>query len=175
MELGATVCLPENPLCLLCPLSNQCQAARKGLQNDLPETAKPTRSIEISMAAVYVEKGGRVLVKKRSGEERWLKHMWEFPSAEGKTIQAARRKLEMDYGIRLGKKALREVRHQITHHKIRLKLFPGLFPAKTKLPPGFKWVNSGNLLRLPFASAQDKFRKWILEVRERYGKNGNSL
>jgi A/G-specific adenine glycosylase len=175
MELGATICLSQDPLCLICPLSSRCLAARNGTQNDLPETPKAPRPLEVPMAAAFVEKGGRVLVKRRSETERWLKNMWEFPSAEGKTIQAAKRKLERDSRIRLGKKALREVRHQITHHKIRLKLFPGRLPGGSKPSPAFKWVNSRDLLRLPFASAQGKFRKWVLESGKLNRKSGNGL
>src|SRR5437763_128772 len=36
MELGATVCLPRNPLCLVCPLANCCQARQQGTVAELP-------------------------------------------------------------------------------------------------------------------------------------------
>ena len=36
MELGATVCLPSNPQCLVCPVSVFCRARQSGRQNDLP-------------------------------------------------------------------------------------------------------------------------------------------
>ncbi len=82
MELGATLCFTDNPQCLLCPLLSQCQASQKGLQNELPEMPKAQETVEIRMAALLIRKKGRVLVKKRSQEEKWLKGMWEFPSAE---------------------------------------------------------------------------------------------
>ncbi|MFO7583541.1 MAG: A/G-specific adenine glycosylase, partial [Anaerolineales bacterium] len=36
MDLGATVCLPKNPLCLLCPLAELCQARALGVQEQRP-------------------------------------------------------------------------------------------------------------------------------------------
>src|SRR5205085_972495 len=36
MELGATVCLPRDPLCAACPLAVECEARRLGIQKELP-------------------------------------------------------------------------------------------------------------------------------------------
>ncbi|HTC22549.1 MAG TPA: A/G-specific adenine glycosylase, partial [bacterium] len=124
MELGATLCFSDNPQCLLCPLLSQCQASQKGVQNELPEMPKAQETVEIQMAAFLIRKKDRVLVKKRSQEEKWLKGMWEFPSAEGKTFEEARAKLDKELKTKSGDRPSLEVRHQITHHKVRLRLFP---------------------------------------------------
>ncbi len=162
MELGATLCFPANPQCLLCPLLSQCQASQKGLQNELPEIPKAQETVEIQMAAFWLRKKDRVLVKKRSQEERWLKGMWEFPSAEGKTFAEARAKLDEELKTKSGDRPSLEVRHQITHHKVRLRLFPSIPPKNPRLSKDFKWVTREELVRLPFASAQSKLRRWVL-------------
>lgn len=162
MELGATVCLPEGPQCLLCPMLGQCQAAQKGMQNDLPEMPKAAETVEVPMAAFLIEDKGKILVKKRSEDERWLKGMWEFPSAEGKTFQDAFQKLQKDLKTAGDLKELQEVRHQITHHKVRLKLFKAARPKGLKRPKDFQWVSPKGLLKLPFASAQNKLREWVI-------------
>ncbi len=163
MELGATVCLPENPQCLLCPLLHLCPAARQGLQTHFPQAAKPSVTAEVSMAALFIGRSGKALVKKRSQDEKWLKGMWEFPSAEGKSFEDALRKLELDLKVKAGREELLEVRHQITHHKIRLRFFRATPPHPGPLLDGFKWVKLSGLRRLPFASAQGKLRKWLLD------------
>ncbi len=163
MELGATVCFSDNPQCLLCPMLSLCQAAQKGLQNELPEMPKAQGTIEVPMAAVFLEKSGKLLVKKRSNDEKWLKGMWEFPSAEGKSFEDARQKLEKLLKVRTDPKELKEVKHQITHHKIQLKLFRGVPKGNAKFPAGLKWVGAKELVGLPFASAQSKLRKWALD------------
>lgn len=166
MELGATVCLPKKPLCLLCPLVSACQAFRNRLQNEFPEKDSPPATVEIPMAALLIERKGRVLVKKRSKEERWLKGLWEFPSAEGNTFSKALRALEKSLNVKADWKVLREIRHQITHHKIRLRLFKAQTP-KMPLPQGFKWVAIKKLDLYPFPSAQDKLRQWVLKETEK--------
>lgn len=163
MELGATLCLPEAPQCLLCPLLGRCQAAQAGLQAELPETPKAQEVVEVPMAAVLVEKAGKVLVKKRSEGEKWLKGLWEFPSAEGKTFEEARRKLEKELKVRTDAKELKEVRHQITHHKVELKLLRAVPLKSLRTSRELKWVTPMQLAKLPFASAQGKLRRWILE------------
>ena len=163
MELGATLCLPEAPQCLLCPMLTHCRAAQEGLQNELPEMPKARKTVEVPMATLLVENKGKVLVKKRSQDEKWLKGMWEFPSAEGRSFEDACGRLEKDLGLRTDPRELQEVRHQITHHRIHLKLFRGVLKKNTNLPVGFKWISPGELPRLPFASAQSKLRKWALD------------
>jgi len=46
MELGATICTPKNPTCLLCPLVKNCLARQKDLIEKLP-LSKPRRKFEI--------------------------------------------------------------------------------------------------------------------------------
>ncbi len=163
MELGATVCLSDNPQCLLCPMLTLCEAAQRGIQGELPETPKAQETIEIPMAALFIEHKGKFLVKKRSEEEKWLKGMWEFPSAEGKTVEEARKNLEKEFRVKSEKAITQEVRHQITHHKISLKLFKAV-PAKSiKTHSDLKWVSPKDLDSLPFSSAQSKLRQWVLK------------
>lgn len=160
MELGATVCFSENPQCLLCPLLSSCQAAHKGLQNELPEMPPATETVEVPMAALLIWRKKKILVKKRSQEERWLQGLWEFPSAEGKTFEEALRRLEKELSVQAKRTELKEVRHQITHHKIRLKLFSAPADENRNVLFPFRWVDSAQLSRLPFSSAQSKLREW---------------
>jgi len=163
MELGATVCFSENPQCLLCPMMSQCEASQRGIQNELPEMPKQVKSVEIPMAALLAEQNREFLVKKRTQDEKWLKGMWEFPSAEGKNHEEARKNLEQILKMKMEPREIREVRHQITHHKISLKLFKALPLKKKAFPRGYRWVSAAELMKLPFSSAQAKLRKWVLE------------
>lgn len=60
MDLGATICTPRDPKCLLCPVSGQCRALAQGCQAELPVKApkklRPTRS----GTAFWIEREGRV-------------------------------------------------------------------------------------------------------------------
>ncbi len=65
MDLGATVCTPRDPKCLLCPLGGECQARAEGRQAELPvkaaKKAKPLRA----GTAFWIERGGAVWLVKR--------------------------------------------------------------------------------------------------------------
>lgn len=45
MDLGATICTPKSPTCLLCPIKKNCQSFKKGLQKKLP-IPRPKKSSE---------------------------------------------------------------------------------------------------------------------------------
>ncbi len=162
MELGATVCLPEQPQCLLCPLYAHCEGAQRGIQYELPEMAKAAKTVEVPMAALLVDQKGKLFVRKRSEEEKWLKGMWEFPSAEGRTHEEARSILEKEFGVQSEPKPRKDVKHQITHHKIHLSLYAAKAKKEIRINSTAKWVTSAELEKLPFSSAQGKLRQWVL-------------
>jgi len=165
MELGATVCLSENPLCLLCPMISLCEASKKGLQNELPEKTAADKAVEVPMACLLIEEKGKVLIRKRPEEEKWLKGMWEFPSAEGKSFEDAVKKLEKDLKAKAAPAPIQEVRHQITHHKIKLRFFPAKRKGARPLGAAYQWVTAQALLKYAFSSAQDQLRDFVLKKR----------
>ena len=66
MDLGATVCTPRNPSCVICPLVNACRGRRDGIAEALPRRApkaeKPTRR---GVAFVLSRRDGAILLRKR--------------------------------------------------------------------------------------------------------------
>ncbi len=124
MELGATICLPESPTCGACPVSGDCLAFRKGLQDRLPVAGKRPDFIDLKWTCLWIEDGGKVLLWKRSDTERFLKGHWGLP--EARHLKAA-----------LGPK-LRSVRHNITHHRIAMDIRRAT--PKGPLPPSGRWV-----------------------------------
>ncbi|MEO6153289.1 MAG: A/G-specific adenine glycosylase [Croceibacterium sp.] len=60
MDLGATICTPRAPKCLLCPLADLCAARKEGRQDALPLKApKPTRPVRTG-TAYWIERDGAV-------------------------------------------------------------------------------------------------------------------
>ncbi|MFC4735125.1 A/G-specific adenine glycosylase [Bacillus daqingensis] len=82
MELGAVVCLPRKPACLLCPVAEHCSARKEGVQEFLPVKAKKKapRSVQLSVGVVR-DSRGRYLVEKRP-DTGLLAGMWQFPHSE---------------------------------------------------------------------------------------------
>jgi len=81
MDLGATVCTPRSPSCVICPLVGSCQGRRKGIAEELPRRApkadKPTRR---GLAFVLSRKDGAILLRKRPSRGL-LGGMDEVPSS----------------------------------------------------------------------------------------------
>lgn len=65
MDLGATVCTPRNPSCLLCPLVQYCAAHQAGIAESLPvKPPKKTKPKRIGKA-YWIEQDGHVLLIER--------------------------------------------------------------------------------------------------------------
>ena len=57
MDLGATVCTPKKPLCLYCPMQQQCKAHQQGIETELP-FKKPKKAVPIKQAQVLLIRAG---------------------------------------------------------------------------------------------------------------------
>ncbi|MBI2788778.1 MAG: A/G-specific adenine glycosylase [Elusimicrobia bacterium] len=108
MELGATVCSPESPSCGACPVSRHCVAFKKGLQDKLPVPEAGRKPVPVKWTCLWIEKGGKVLLWRRTDKERLLKNLWGLPDA-GK-VEAAPGRL------------LAKASHSITHHALSVQL-----------------------------------------------------
>jgi len=63
MELGAVLCTPKSPQCLLCPVNEFCRARRLGLTGTIPEKRKKRATVELQLAAaVLLDPQGRTLL-----------------------------------------------------------------------------------------------------------------
>jgi len=83
MDLGATVCTPRQPKCLLCPWNTACAARAEGIAETLPRRAaraqKPTRRGTAFWLTRDGEEGCDVLLRRRP-EKGLLGGMMEVPS-----------------------------------------------------------------------------------------------
>lgn len=81
MDLGATVCTPRNPRCMLCPVAADCRALGRGsaerLPARIPKREKPTRR---GLAFVAIRRDGAILLRKRPARGL-LGGMDEVPSS----------------------------------------------------------------------------------------------
>lgn len=73
MELGATVCLPREPKCLICPLIETCKA--RGAE---ARAQRPTRS-SVSMSYGLARSQGSVWLVQRAKDASLMASMWELP------------------------------------------------------------------------------------------------
>jgi len=68
MELGATVCTPRDPRCLLCPVADPCQARAAGTALQLPRLTKKAKPVPTAFDALVVAAPNRVLLAERKAD-----------------------------------------------------------------------------------------------------------
>ncbi|MEL6569690.1 MAG: A/G-specific adenine glycosylase, partial [Pseudomonadota bacterium] len=125
MDLGATVCTPKSPNCLICPISSLCAARAEGEPERYPikpkKTAKPKRYGHV----LLLEQGGRILLVRRP-EKGLLGGMLALPTdawSEGGGDATA---LAQAHGVAAASlEALGEVRHVFTHFELTLQVWRG--------------------------------------------------
>jgi A/G-specific adenine glycosylase len=81
MELGATVCAPQSPRCLVCPLAKRCIAARTGRQDELPVVAARKKQSDLPIlarAALWLEDRGEIVLARRA-PQGLFGGLWELP------------------------------------------------------------------------------------------------
>jgi len=163
MELGATICLPKNPRCLLCPVQKDCFARQNGLQNELPVKRAKKELPHKIIAAGIIWKNGKILIQQRLSEGL-LGGLWEFPGGKvepGESLQeCVARELREELGIEVQVGAeLIAVDHAYSHFSITLHAFPCKFVSgRVKLASAqkWKWVKPQELDLYAFPSANKK-------------------
>lgn len=163
MELGATVCLPQTPKCLLCPLNDLCQARLLGLERELP--VKPAKKVRphFDVTAAVVRENGRVLIAQRP-PEGLLGGLWEFPGGKveaGETLAAAlQREMREELGLEIAvDEPIVMVKHGYTHFKITLHAFACRLITGQPQALGvadWRWVTLDELDAFPFPRTDQK-------------------
>jgi len=82
MELGALICTPKSPHCLICPVMEHCRGRIEGMERELPIKTKAKKPRPEQRLAILLEGSGehegRVLVRRRP-KTGLLASMWEIP------------------------------------------------------------------------------------------------
>lgn len=154
MELGATVCLPREPRCLLCPVAAHCEGRRAGTAATLPRKVPRRAPHEWRHACAVVRRAGRLLLVRRP-EEGLLGGMWELPSGDiaGEPLErAVPRLLEQTTGLVAAyDRELGRVDHAFTHARLTLAVCAVRAPRGRVRSNRAAWCGPGDLARLPLS------------------------
>jgi A/G-specific adenine glycosylase len=127
MDLGATLCTPQKPACLLCPLNEPCEARRLGLQEERPILPVKKLTPHYTVTAAVIRRDGLVLIARRP-PKGLLGGLWEFPGGkceEGESLpDCLRREIREELGaeIEVGDE-IGVFQHAYTHFKVTLHAF----------------------------------------------------
>lgn len=141
MELGATVCTPKSPHCLICPVMEHCAGRLEGAADELPvkTKAKPPRPEARAVALIEGEGelAGRVLIRQRP-QDGLLARMWELPhvllpdaasaalldGSDAAATRYLREKLLADFGLDVEPaEPMMDAEHTFSHIHWRMRVY----------------------------------------------------
>jgi A/G-specific adenine glycosylase len=138
MDLGATVCLPRHPHCLVCPVQAQCVAARLGRPEDYPvKTRKTKRSAESLWLLHARARDGSVWLHKRPTPGVWG-GLYCLP------LFASRAALDevLPASARARVREVEPFVHVLTHKDLHLHPVQAVLPAGWRAAEG-AWFGAG--------------------------------
>ena len=142
MDLGATVCRPKNPACLVCPLAPWCQARAANLQSELPvkppRKERPTRQGTVFVAC---RADGAVLCERRPPSGLYG-GMAGLPGSDWSEAPS-----EVPPPLPGDWRAAGEAEHGLTHFRLVLTVMAAETDADA--PEGFFWLPRDRRTDLP--------------------------
>jgi len=136
MELGATVCVPGEPKCNICPLSASCLANSAGLASELPIKLRTTEIRRVTRTLLVAIRNGNILLWQRAQEAAMLGGFWELPEPH-----------QLPEGITGA--TLDRFNHAITNH---IYDFHVIACSPPDSPPGLVWTPLPSLSTLPLST-----------------------
>ncbi len=175
MDLGAQICTPRTPSCLLCPLASLCLARKLGIQDALPLVSPRPRPLAVTEACALVVRDGSVLLVQRNDGGLWSK-FWEFPTINLEGADPAGRSFDAPVSLAEGVARLTGIRvrigseiktliYSVTRHRVVLRAYRAQ-SCSGRLRPGpgmadARWVTPELLAELPLGSAARKLAAWV--------------
>jgi A/G-specific adenine glycosylase len=158
MDLGATLCTPKKPACVLCPWTDDCAARARGDAETFPrKAAKREGRLRRGAAYVVVRADGRLLVRTRPTKgllggmtevptSAWT-HEFDADAALEEAPTLARAKWQRVPGV---------VTHVFTHFPLELAVHVARVGASAKAPAGTRWIAMTEIADAAFPNVMRK-------------------
>lgn len=143
MELGATVCSPIDPRCLVCPIAAHCEAKRTGRQDAFPVTAPRKKEKDLPILArtlVWIAEDDEVVLVRRT-PEGLFGGLWELPPRE----------LVERLGVPIDDEPVAHHDQTLSHRRLRVTVIRAAMPRRLVQPadPSYDAI-----ARVPIAEAK---------------------
>ncbi|MEO1171847.1 MAG: A/G-specific adenine glycosylase [Myxococcota bacterium] len=145
MELGALVCTPKSPKCLLCPVRGDCAAYAEGDVDRFPTPKPRAKRKRLDVAFAWIESEAGVWLEQRGLDGLWA-GLWELPSADGSSALAKR------VGRKRLPKPLTVIEHTLSHRDVVASVYAVAAPD----PVPEHWRQSAQPLGEPLSALARK-------------------
>jgi A/G-specific adenine glycosylase len=141
MELGATVCLPRKPMCLICPLSAQCRGRDRA--EDFPVKSRLAQEKRSEVVAILPH--GKAFYCEQVPEGKPWHGLWRFPDFDPARMEAGDEIATIRYGI---------TRYTVTMQAVRARW-------KNRVPAGGRHLTLEQMQQLAFAAPHKKLAQLL--------------
>jgi A/G-specific adenine glycosylase len=150
MELGATLCTPKSPKCLVCPVERWCRARAAGIAEEIPPPKKrKPLPVERRLVLCIRNPLGQYLIEQRPPTGRWA-GMWQFVTLAAPDHAPTAASLARVLDLPLADVAvLTTVRHTLTHRQYQFDAVVAHTPS-TANPLPRAWASLSDMDKLPF-------------------------
>lgn len=157
-DLGATICTPRNPSCLLCPIKEYCRGFEENLAEKLPYKApKKKKPIKFGALFLLTNKKGKMLIRKRP-QTGLLGGMDEFPNTEWRDTEFSYEEALQHAPLPLSWKEKTTIKHVFTHFTLFLTCYEAQNPTYTHNIP----IEFGEFRDLSSAALPSLMKKILL-------------
>jgi A/G-specific adenine glycosylase len=146
MDLGATVCTPSSPKCMICPVRDHCDGYKEGIAAELPRRkAKGAKPQKHGYVYWVSDPEGRILFERRA-EKGMLGGTIGLPTSPW--VDKAMEKTHLPF-ILLGKESGVRVLHSFTHFDLDLQGVSLELPENQPVSGGdYFWVPAQEAAKL---------------------------
>ena len=171
MDLGATVCIPGQPRCEVCPLSSVCKAKAAGKEAEIPLRVKK-KEVPVESVTVFVMRAGELYLLHRRPSKGLLAGMWEFPNCVGEGGQG-KKALTAELaaiGVRVEEVSgpVKQIRHVFSHKVWQMSVYEARAAkdviSPLVVPSGWRWVPVTELADFNLAGPHNRILRDVDEL-----------
>jgi A/G-specific adenine glycosylase len=182
MDLGATICTPRSPACVLCPLRDDCAASAAGTQEDYPrKAAKKPRPLRRG-AVFYLRRADGAVLTRTRPPRGLLGGMDEFFGTDWRSERAADWAAHLLAGddaatppARADWRHVGEIEHVFTHFALKLAVFVAEAPRGAPAPEGGRWLDEPQMRAAALPSVMRKAERAALGFLAVSGLSGEKI
>ncbi|MFD2628843.1 A/G-specific adenine glycosylase [Oceanobacillus kapialis] len=159
MELGAIICTPKSPACMLCPVQEYCQAFSEGVQENLPVKKKAKKQRKIPYVALLIRTPEDKYVIEKRSSDGLLADLWQFPMVPVGEIGYSHIEswFYQEYGISLNMKDhAGKLKHVFSHLIWELEIYHAEAELTTVEDERLRLVAKEDIANYPFPVSHQK-------------------
>jgi A/G-specific adenine glycosylase len=143
MELGATICVPRKPLCLLCPLKRDCLGRPRA--EDFPVKTRTAQVKRLETIAI-LQHGERFYCEQVPEGLPWH-GLWRFPDFDPERMLEGNEITQLRYGI--------------TKYAVTMRVISAKWKKRAPVSESVRYLTMPEMSDLAFAAPHRKLIKWI--------------